>query len=557
MVKTNFLDGQVAVVVGGGGGIGSAIALDLSDRGALVVAVDPGVGVEGEALGETTAEETAELISQRGGTAIASTVSVTNLDALNSLFQDIVRDHGAIDIVVHAAGILRFASLVDASNEDWTSVFDVHFEGYLNILSCVLPRMARAGRGRVVGLTSGSGLARTSPGNVAYGVAKRAMASLTWELGPSLPSDLRVTSLSPIAATRMVRASIEASSGRPRDASPGAVDLSAMPQPNDMARAATFLVRDEATWSNGQVFFSTGTEHSVMDRPQLVECVLTEGAVDFAGALATLVSEVFAPAEESQRTGGGSNSRFGEIFSNPINVGSPSVRSNCLVVSDDDDISMSVSAALSQWGVSAQVVRASTDTTSTMFESVDASLRDSLAQSGSIDSIVVVGDSRLSTAPGENDTWMNVIASHSQVKNSVMLHAAWLRAIARLADESGVPLRSIHLTPALTSSGRTASQAVTQMVRNANDISSLPLDSFSVSLESLDPRDMAPIGSLVARLAVTQDVLTLRGAELVAGRSWIGIKSHPSPLITVSTDRTDIPPWVNEVFQQRLSKTAP
>jgi NAD(P)-dependent dehydrogenase (short-subunit alcohol dehydrogenase family) len=555
IVTERILDGQVAVVVGGGGGIGSAIALEFSQLGASIVIVDPGVGVQGELLHEATAHETADRITARGGEATASTVSVSDRDALDSLFHEILREHGSLDIVIHAAGILRFAGLTESSEDDWTSVFDAHFEGFLNLLSCTLPRMASAKRGRILALTSGSGLARTSPGNGSYGVAKRAIAALTWELGQVLPDHLRVNSLSPIADTRMVRAAIQASHDGPREVNPHAVDLSKMPLSRDMARAAIFLVRDEAKWSQGQVLFSTGSEHSVVAPPRLLEVVPSE-AVDFARALATLVPEVFVPAEQSQRTGGGSNSRFGEIFSKCAGPETPTMRATCVVISDDDTITASVTAAFLEWGVTAHVIGPATATSLSKFDFVDRTLHDFVSEKGHIDSIVIVNGAPSRMASSESEHWTQVVDSHSRVREIVMFNAAWLRGAARLVHVADLPARTIHLTPALNSSGRTAAQAVTQMVRNANDISTLTLDSFSVSLETLDPRDMPAISSLVARLALAEDVLALRGAELVAGREWIGIRSHPSPLITVSTDRTEIPMWANDVFQQRLTSPA-
>src|SRR6516162_6861148 len=126
---------RVAVVTGGGGGIGSACALELARNGATVIVVDPGVGVQGEDLKEPSAANTASRIRAEGGTAIDSTVSVTDRAEVENLFQQLRRDLGSLDIVVNTAGILRFPDFVDAQEDDWTAVLDVHFCGYLNVLS--------------------------------------------------------------------------------------------------------------------------------------------------------------------------------------------------------------------------------------------------------------------------------------------------------------------------------------------------------------------------------------------------------------------------------------
>ncbi|HUJ64270.1 MAG TPA: SDR family NAD(P)-dependent oxidoreductase, partial [Acidimicrobiales bacterium] len=251
------LDGRVAVVTGGGGGIGSAAALELARQGARVVVVDPGVSVTGEPLDEPTAAATADRIKAEGFPAESSTVSVTDCDDLRSLLEDVRARHGSLDIVVNTAGIVRPARLADTGDDDWSSVLGVHFDGYLNVLNIALPMMIEAGYGRIVGVTSGVGLARTAGDALVYGAAKRAVAALTWQLGPLLPAGVNVNALSPIAATRMVRSSLIASGANPRG-----LDLSAMPQPDAMAPAAAYLAGDRIAWCRGRVLFSAGSELS-------------------------------------------------------------------------------------------------------------------------------------------------------------------------------------------------------------------------------------------------------------------------------------------------------
>src|SRR6516164_3031777 len=110
---------RTAVVTGGGGGIGTAVALELARRGVAVVAMDPGVGLQGEPLNEPTAAQAARRIAAEGGVARASMASVTDRGAVRSLFADVVGEFGSLDIVVNTAGILRFASFLDASEDDW------------------------------------------------------------------------------------------------------------------------------------------------------------------------------------------------------------------------------------------------------------------------------------------------------------------------------------------------------------------------------------------------------------------------------------------------------
>ncbi|MGH3152988.1 MAG: SDR family NAD(P)-dependent oxidoreductase, partial [Streptosporangiaceae bacterium] len=152
------------MVTGGGGGIGSQACFELARQGVAVIAMDPGVGLEGEPLHEPTAKAVAEKIRASGGTARSSQASVTDRDAVRELFHEVVTEFGSLDIVINTAGILRFPSFFDASQDDWAAVLDVHLNGYLNVLAEALPIMAEAGYGRIVGVTSGVGLARTSAG---------------------------------------------------------------------------------------------------------------------------------------------------------------------------------------------------------------------------------------------------------------------------------------------------------------------------------------------------------------------------------------------------------
>ena len=236
---------RAAVVTGGGGGIGTAVALELARRGVAVVAMDPGVGVQGEPLNEPTAAQTAQLITAEGGVARASTASVTDRAAVRSLFAGVAAEFGGLDIVVNTAGILRFAPFLQASEDDWRAVLGVHLDGYLNVLAEALPLMQATGYGRIVGVTSGAGLARAAADNAPYSAAKRAVAAVTWQLAGLLPAGVALNALSPLAATRMITSAL--TGGRPADRTrSGGLDLSGMPAAEEMAPSAAFLASEEA-----------------------------------------------------------------------------------------------------------------------------------------------------------------------------------------------------------------------------------------------------------------------------------------------------------------------
>ena len=427
---------RVAMVTGGGGGIGSEVALELSRRGITVVVVDPGVSVEGEPVGADTAAQTVRRIEAEGGTAVASTVSITDGAALTALVEETVQRYGSLDVVVNAAGIIRFPSIDRATEDDWSALVDVHLGGYLCLLAAALPVMAAAGHGGVVGLTSGVGLARTSVGGPGYGAAKRAVAALTWQLGRVTPAGVTVNALSPIAATRMVRAGLLAGG-----AGPGDLDLTAMPQAAEMAPMAVHLAGERSGWCSGQVVFSAGSEFSLVDPPRLLEAMGTDGGPGAAVALATVVPEVLVPAEGLQRTTGGANPRFGRLSGAPP-APPPGPGSRCLVVGRAAATTAALEAALTAWGC--EVVSGAEPGAD--FSSAVAVLR----AAGPVDAIVVVGAEPGTPPAGDPPTWREVLDSHAGVVRDLHVHAGWQHAAVQAPAAGGVPRRVVHVVPAAT-----------------------------------------------------------------------------------------------------------
>ena len=117
---------RVAVVTGGGGGIGAAIAEELGRRGCFVVTMDPLVSLDGSEPLAVREETTADRIVAAGGSARASSVSVTDRQAVRELFGDLVEELGGLDAVVNVAGITRPTSFAAGSEEDWLAVLQVH-----------------------------------------------------------------------------------------------------------------------------------------------------------------------------------------------------------------------------------------------------------------------------------------------------------------------------------------------------------------------------------------------------------------------------------------------
>src|SRR5580658_5402509 len=269
---------RVGVVTGGGGGIGAAIAEEMGRSGWFVVTVDPLVTLDGTDRVPTPEETTADRIVAGGGSARASAVSVTDREALDALFADLTKDQGPLDAVVNVAGITRQTGFAHGSAEDWRAVLDVHLGGFLNILAAALPHMTTQGHGSILGVTSGSGWRAANAG--AYSCAKRAIASLVWQLGPQMPPNVTVHAISPIAATRMVAAAAERARKAGTGGGSGGLSLfDSMPKPAELAPLAAHLVGESFRWCSGRVIFAGGSEVAVVDQPRLLELVRTDGGM--------------------------------------------------------------------------------------------------------------------------------------------------------------------------------------------------------------------------------------------------------------------------------------
>ena len=192
-------------------------------------------------------ETTAGRIVAAGGSARASSASVTDGEALRVLFQELVdrarrarcrrqrRRH-------HPPVLLR----PPAPRRTGVALLSVHLGGYLNVLDAALPLMAEAGHGRILGVTSGSGWRAADAGG--YSSAKRAVAALTWQLGAHAPPGVTVNALSPIANTRMVAAALERARQAGRAGGGGGLTLDSMPGPEQLGPLGAHLVRDAFGW---------------------------------------------------------------------------------------------------------------------------------------------------------------------------------------------------------------------------------------------------------------------------------------------------------------------
>ncbi|HEX7872622.1 MAG TPA: SDR family NAD(P)-dependent oxidoreductase [Sphingobium sp.] len=171
-------DDRVAVITGGGRGLGRAYAEMLGAKGAKVIVNDPGGSLKGDAIVDNPAEEVAQAIRAAGGEAVVNTDSVATPEGGKAII-DCAYDHfGRLDILIHNAGNVRYGSLKELSYEDFEAVLDVHLRGAFHVVRPAFPRMCEAGYGRVV-LTSSIGGLYGNKRVTNYGVAKAGLIGLS------------------------------------------------------------------------------------------------------------------------------------------------------------------------------------------------------------------------------------------------------------------------------------------------------------------------------------------------------------------------------------------
>jgi NAD(P)-dependent dehydrogenase (short-subunit alcohol dehydrogenase family) len=515
---------RVVVVTGGGGGIGAAIAESVSRTGAFVVTVDPLVSVDGAERLPAPQQTTADLIVAAGGAARSSAVSVTDKSGISQLFGELAEEFGGLDAVVNVAGISRPTGFATGTDQDWLDVLSVHLDGYRNVLGAALPLMAAAGRGHILGVTSGSGWRAADSG--AYSCAKRAVASLTWQLGRHAPDGVVVNAISPIAATRMVAAAL-ARTQKANAPSTGGLSLGAMPDAEDLGPIGAHLVSETFTACQGRVLFLGGSEVAVIDEPRLIEVVQGDEATALGQLLEVATTVALAPAEADQVSGGGSNARLGSAFDQSPDADFPVPHAqSCAVAAGRPEVAAAISGALHARGV-----------TTHQIDSPAA-----LADLDALDAVVIAVAGKPVTASA-SPGWARVLDEHVGIVADIHAAAQWSRAVADVSISSGRAIRLVTISDGTTGGGRSRAQASAQLSRPGRQATGDLVTSFAVSAES----DDIP-AELVAHLVCSDAAAPLAGAELVSGAGWFGLRSHPRPIGSISFNGPRVPRWFDQTL---------
>jgi len=238
------LEGKVAIVTGGGQGIGRGIVENLAREGADVV-------IAGRTL--SLLKETAQLVEKAGRQALTVPTDISKSEQVNAMVKATIDRFGRIDILVNNAAFISRGLLIDLSEELWDNTFNTNLKGYFLCCQAAGREMIKQRHGKIINITTG-GAHLPIPGQGAYCASKRGVISLTQSLAIEWGMyNINVNAVSPgITDTpALARARIESPEIMQRRAQ--RIPLQRIGTPEDIAKAVVFLGSSDSDYITGDI----------------------------------------------------------------------------------------------------------------------------------------------------------------------------------------------------------------------------------------------------------------------------------------------------------------
>ncbi len=242
-------EGRVAVVTGGGRGMGRAVSLRLAREGARVVVAE---------LVPEHGEEVAREIRAAGGEAVAVPVDVSRLADIERLFEQTEAAFGGCEILVNNAGIGVGKPALDYTEADWDRQMGVNVKAVFFCSQAAIRQMAPRKHGKIVNFASTSAFVSSSKPGVAYDVSKGAVRQMTISMAAEVaPLGINVNAVAPgTIETEMTRSSISTEEGRAWQLA--RIPMGRLGKPEDIAGVVAFLCSAEADYVTGHVLVADG-----------------------------------------------------------------------------------------------------------------------------------------------------------------------------------------------------------------------------------------------------------------------------------------------------------
>jgi len=246
-----MLTGKVAFVTGASRGIGKAIALDLAAQGATVI---------GTATSDKGAEAISAYLAEAGAIGAGKCLNVTSPDAITEVLAEVTKEFGVPTVLVNNAGITRDNLLMRMKEDEWDDIMDTNLSSVFRMSKACLRGMMKAKGGRIINIASVVGVMGNA-GQTNYAAAKAGIIGFSKSLAREVGArNITVNTIAPgFIDTDMTKALPE----EQRAALTTQIPLQSLGQPEDIAKAVTFLAGDGGAYITGQTLNVNGGMYMV------------------------------------------------------------------------------------------------------------------------------------------------------------------------------------------------------------------------------------------------------------------------------------------------------
>ena len=241
------MTGKIAIVTGAGQGIGRAIALSLSQKGANLVIAD---------INDVTAAEVVKEIQKAGGKAISVKTDVSKVDEIKRLVNKTVQEFETIDILVNNAGILHLTQIEDIVEEEWDRMMAVNLKSVFFMSQQVLPYMKAKKSGRIINISSLAGRMGGYTNGVGYSASKAGIIGLTMAFARRI-AEYNIT-VNAVAQGTTESEIIRQISPENMEALKQTIPMKRLGKPENIAEVVAFLASDASEFITGAVIDVNG-----------------------------------------------------------------------------------------------------------------------------------------------------------------------------------------------------------------------------------------------------------------------------------------------------------